>query len=82
MKHVCANCAFALGFGPGLGISGTDEVVKCSNLDLINFLDKIQKSDSYYHEFKEQGYINIFRVEAVSTNEAEECKFWMEKRAK
>ncbi len=80
MKGICATCSYAQGFTLGPGISGPDEGVKCANADLIKFLDRIQKSDSYYREFKDRGYIKIFRVEAVSSGEAEQCKFWTDKK--
>ncbi len=79
MKQVCATCDFAIGFAVGPGISSHDEGVKCSNVDLAKYLDKLQKSDSYQREFDNRGFINIFRVEAVAVEEAEQCQFWQEK---
>jgi len=82
MKQICATCKFAKGFAIGPGISGSEEGVKCNNLELAKYLDKLQKSDSYQKEFKEHGFINIFRVEAVATDEREACQFWEAKKKK
>ena len=82
MKQVCATCIFAKGFGIGPGISGSEEGVKCTNLELAKYLDKLQKSDSYQREFNEHGFINIFRVEAVAPDESEVCQFWESKKKK
>jgi hypothetical protein len=76
MERICATCKFATGFGPGPGISGSEEGVKCANVELARYLDKLQKSDSYQKEFKQRGFINIFRVEAVATESGEKCQFW------
>ena len=82
MKQVCATCKFAKGFTFGPGISGPEEGVQCANSDLVKFLDRIQKSDSYHREFKNLGFIKIFRVEAVSADESEQCQFWVKKNGK
>ena len=76
MKQVCATCRFAEGFAQGPGISGSDEGVKCTNLEFAKYLDRLQKSDSYQREFNVNGFINVFRVEAVASHEGEVCQFW------
>ena len=76
MKQICATCKFAKGFAFGPGISGSEEGVECTNLELARYLDELQKSTSYQKEFNEYGFINIFRVEAVASEEDEECQFW------
>ncbi len=76
MEQICATCKFAKGFSLGPGISGSEEGVKCTNLEFAKYLDKLQKSDSYQKEFAEHGFINIFRVEAVACGEGETCQFW------
>ena len=76
MKHICATCKFAKKFAFGPGISGAEEGVECTNLELARYLDELQKSSSYQQEFSERGFINIFRVEAVASNKDEECQFW------
>jgi hypothetical protein len=76
MEKICATCQFATGFALGPGISGSEEGVKCANVELARYLDKLQKSDSYQKEFKQRGFINIFRVEAVATESGEKCQFW------
>lgn len=81
MKQVCATCDYALGFTLGPGISGPDEGVECANPDLVKFLDRIQKSDSYQREYREHGFIKIFRVEAVSSGDEEQCQFWAQRKA-
>ena len=75
-ERICATCKFAKGFSLGPGISGSEEGVKCTNLEFAEYLDKLQKSDSYQKEFAEHGFINIFRVEAVAFGEGESCQFW------
>ena len=82
MKQVCATCRFAKGFALGPGISGSEEGVKCTNLEFAKYLDKLQKSDSYQKEFNAHGFINIFRVEAVASNDSEECQFWETQKQK
>ena len=82
MRQICATCRFAKGFAIGPGISGVEEGVKCANLEFARYLDKLQKSDSYQQEFYEHGFINIFRVEAVATDEREACQFWKSKKQK
>ena len=76
MKQICATCKFAKGFAFGPGISGSEEGVECTNLELARYLDELQKGTSYQKEFNEYGFINIFRVEAVASEEDEECQFW------
>ncbi|MBM3142062.1 MAG: hypothetical protein FJ005_03295 [Chloroflexi bacterium] len=76
MEQICATCKFAKGFSLGPGISGSEEGVKCTNLEFARYLDKLQKSDSYQKEFAEHGFINVFRVEAVACGEGEVCQFW------
>jgi hypothetical protein len=51
-------------------------------MDLAGYLDKLQKSDSYQREFKQRGFINIFRVEAVATESGEKCQFWQPAKQK
>ncbi len=80
MRQICETCKFARGFATGPGISGTEEGVKCSNLEFARYLDELQKSDSYQQEFDKQGFINIFRVEAVASDESEVCQFWGSKK--
>ena len=76
MKQVCASCKFAKGFAFGPGISGSDEGVNCTNLELARYLDELQKGNSYQQEFNEHGFINLFRVEAVASDKGEGCQFW------
>ena len=76
MKQICATCKFAKGFAFGPGISGSEEGVKCTNLEFAKYLDELQKGTSYQQEFNEHGFINIFRVEAVASDEGEGCQFW------
>lgn len=76
MVQVCATCKFAEGFTFGPGISGAEEGVKCTNLEFARYLDELQKGTSYQQEFNECGFINVFRVEAVASGEAEKCQFW------
>ena len=76
MRQICETCKFAKGFATGPGISGSEEGVKCTNLEFAGYLDKLQKSNSYQQEFNEHGFINIFRVEAVASDENEVCQFW------
>ena len=80
MRQVCATCKFAKGFALGPGISGSEEGVKCTNAEFAEYLDGLQKSDSYQKEFNERGFINIFRVEAVASGESEACQFWKPKK--
>jgi hypothetical protein len=82
VSKICATCKYAEGFSIGPGISGSDEGVKCTNSKFARYLDDLQKSDSYEKEYKRQGFINVFRVEAVATEKAEQCQFWSGKRAK
>ncbi len=77
MKEICATCRFAQGFNFGPGISGSDEGVQCTNSELAEYLDDLQKSTSYQQELNEKGFINIFRVEAVSADKSETCQFWV-----
>ena len=79
---VCATCKYARGFSVGPGISGSDEGVKCANAEFARYLDGLQKSDSYEKEYNKQGFINVFRVEAVATEDAEQCSFWAGKKVK
>ena len=79
MKQICATCKFAQGFTFGPGISGSEEGVKCTNLELARYLDKLQDGASYQQEFNECGFIKIFRVEAVSSAESEGCQYWKAK---
>jgi hypothetical protein len=79
MRKVCATCKFAKSFDVGPGISGWEEGVECTNLGFAKYLDRLQKSDSYQREFKERGFINVFRVEAVAMDESEVCQFWKPK---
>ena len=76
MKQICATCKFAQGFDFGPGISGSEEGVQCTNPEFAKYLDDLQKSTSYQEEFNERGFINIFRVEAVSSDKGETCQFW------
>jgi len=76
MTQICATCKFAEGFDLGPGISCSDEGVQCTNLEFARYLDKLQKSDSYQKEFKAHGFINVFRVEAVSSDKSDACQFW------
>jgi len=76
MRKVCATCKFAKSFDIGPGISGWEEGVECANLGFAKYLDRLQKSDSYQREFKERGFIKVFRVEAVAQDESEFCQFW------
>ena len=80
-SKVCATCIYAGGFSIGPGISGADEGVKCSNSEFARYLDRLQKSDSYEKEYNRQGYINIFRVEAVTAGKEEQCQFWSGKKS-
>jgi len=79
MSQICATCRFARGFVLGPGISGSEEGVRCANLEFAKYLDKLQKSDSYQQEFGRQGFITVFRVEAVASDESEVCQFWESK---
>jgi hypothetical protein len=79
---ICATCKYAQGFGVGPGISGSDEGVKCTNSKFARYLDSLQKSDSYEKEYNMQGFINVFRVEAVATKDSDECRFWAGKKVK
>ncbi|UCH51357.1 MAG: hypothetical protein JSV54_00880 [Chloroflexota bacterium] len=80
MRQICETCRFAKSFAVGPGISGSEEGVECTNLEFAEYLDRLQKSDSYQREFKERGFINVFRVEAVATDESEACQFWGAKK--
>ena len=77
MEQICATCRFAHGFDVGPGISGSEEGVQCTNSELAEYLDDLQKSSSYQQELNEKGFINIFRVEAVSADKSEICQFWV-----
>lgn len=76
MTQICATCRFAQGFDLGPGISCSDEGVHCTNLEFARYLDKLQKSDSYQREYRVNGFINVFRVEAVASDESDRCQFW------
>ncbi|HIE16615.1 MAG TPA: hypothetical protein EYP71_00270 [Dehalococcoidia bacterium] len=82
MRQICATCKFARGFALGPGISGSEEGVRCANLEFAKYLDKLQKSNSYQQEFDRQGFITVFRVEAVASDESEVCQFWEPKEQK
>ena len=77
MEQICAACKYAERFSFGPGISGADEGVMCTNYELAKYLDNLQKSDSYEKEFNQNGFINIFRVEAVASGKDEGCQFWV-----
>lgn len=76
MQQICATCRFAKEFTFGPGISGSEEGVKCTNMELAKHLDELQESTSYQREFNEYGFVNVFRVEAVASGEGEVCQFW------
>ncbi|GEM_PF-3432837 len=82
MRQICETCAFAKDFTVGPGISGSDEGVECTNLEFAKYLDRLQKSNSYQKEFSERGFIKVFRVEAVASDESEACQFWRAKKLK
>ena len=82
MRRICETCRFAKGFAVGPGISGSEEGVECTNLEFAEYLDRLQKSNSYQKEFNERGFINVFRVEAVAADESETCQFWRAKTQK
>jgi len=82
MQRICETCRFAKGFAVGPGISGSEEGVECTNLEFAEYLDRLQKSNSYQREFNECGFINVFRVEAVASDESEACQFWRAKTQK
>jgi len=82
MRRICETCEFAKDFVVGPGISGSEEGVECTNLEFAKYLDRLQKSNSYQGEFNERGFINVFRVEAVASDESEACQFWGAKKQK
>ena len=82
MQQICETCRFAKGFVVGPGISGSEEGVECTNQEFAQYLDRLQKSNSYQREFDERGSIKVFRVEAVASDESEACQFWGAKKQK
>ena len=74
----CGTCRWAVGFDFADGPSGAEDGVHCASADHARELDSIGQAD-LAEEFRTQGYMQLWRLEALAEEDFR-CAYWQPKK--
>lgn len=74
----CGTCKFAAVFDFADSHSGNEDDVQCTNKAHAKMLDEQTGGDCYMQEYKEYGFLSLWRLEAIA-EQSFRCANWQQR---
>jgi hypothetical protein len=74
----CGTCKFAAVFDFADSPSGNEDGVQCTSEAHANMLDEPTGGDCYMQEYKDYGFLSLWRLEAIA-EQSFRCANWQQR---
>ena len=74
----CGTCKFAAVFDFADSPSGNEDGVQCTSEAHANMLDEQTGGDCYMQEYKDYGFLSLWRLEAIAESSFK-CTNWQQR---